>query len=151
MLALGLGFATHPVLAAPEVIIKNRTYKVDAVTAKSLVAQLKRRGPDGFWAYTRWRINWTRDCEVRVRVTYTMPVHSDPKAMPATLRKDWERMITALRLHEEQHGAHGIAAAREIKQAGCKNTRPIVRKYNRADKEFDRRTKHGAKTGVTLG
>ncbi|MEM6409105.1 MAG: DUF922 domain-containing protein, partial [Pseudomonadota bacterium] len=138
LLLLALWWIAAPVLAAPEVVIKDRTYKVDALTIKALIGQLKRRGPNGFWAYTRWRIKWSRDCKVRVRVIYTLPEHTNPDGMPDALRKDWERMMTALRLHEEQHGAHGIAAAREIEQAGCKEVRPIVRKYKRADVELDR-------------
>ncbi|MEM7470278.1 MAG: DUF922 domain-containing protein [Pseudomonadota bacterium] len=148
--AFVLGLLSAPAIAAPELTIREVFYKVDGLNAKDLGAQMKRRGPKNFWAYTRWDIKWSAQCEVEVVVTFTMPKHTNRGALSPTFRANWDRMIAALKLHEKQHGAHGIAAAREIEQAGCKKTRPIVRKYNRADRVFDKRTNHGAKTGVVL-
>ena len=32
--------------------------------------EMRRKGPDGFWAYTRWYIKWSRECSVRLTITY---------------------------------------------------------------------------------
>lgn len=146
LLALGIGSA----LADPDVTEKTKTYSVSATTVDGLKREMKRRGPKGFWAYTTWRVNWTGSCAVRLKINYTMPKHSNPDAMSPELRRQWDAMVAALISHEREHGAHGLAAAREVEAAGCRNTKPIFRKYKKADRALDKRTLHGYKTGVVL-
>lgn len=147
-LALGLGIS--PAFAKPKISVVNKTYAVSGKTAKELTDEMRRKGPNGFWAYTRWDIRWTGSCRVTVKVTYTLPKHRKPSVMPSNIRKSWERMRAALVAHEKLHGAHGVSAAQEIAAAGCKNGNAIIRKYNKADQALDRRTNHGKTQGVVL-
>ncbi len=99
---------------------------------------------------TRWDVRWTSGCDVSVNVVYTIPRHVNPAAMSADLRARFDLMIASLMAHERQHGQHGIAAAKEIRRAGCSGAQKIIRKYVAADRELDRRTRHGRNTGVRL-
>jgi predicted secreted Zn-dependent protease len=87
---------------------------------------------------------------VDLEVTYTLPRHSNLRELPAGIRRDWSKMRAALKAHEEQHGAHGIAAAHEIADADCAEAKAIIRKYNLADLRLDRMTQHGLTQGVRL-
>ena len=51
---------------------------------------------------------------------------------------------------ERLHAAHGVAAAREIHDAGCRNARKIINKWARQDRVLDRTTRHGKTQGVRL-
>ncbi|WP_298295485.1 DUF922 domain-containing protein [uncultured Litoreibacter sp.] len=144
------GLLAAPAFAAPKITEQTKTYPVSATTATGLKAEMERRGPKGFWAYTSWNIRWTAGCAVRVKVVYTLPKHKNPSAMSPAVRKAFDAMLAALVDHEKQHGANGINAAREIDRAGCNGGQRIIRKYNKADRDLDRRTNHGAKTGVIL-
>ncbi|KIN65776.1 hypothetical protein Z945_823 [Sulfitobacter noctilucae] len=143
-------FCGTAALAAPKVTEILKTYAVDATTASALKQQMRARGPKGFWAYTRWDIRWSSACEVRVKVSYTMPKHKNPDAMSPSLRREFDAMVASLMAHERQHGQHGINAAKEIDRANCNGGMKIIRKYNRMDKEYDRRTRHGFTEGVLL-
>ena len=59
-------------------------------------------------------------------------------------------MIAALTRHEQQHGRHGILAAREIEADNCRNAQAKIKKYNAADIAYDKNTNHGIKQGATL-
>ncbi len=137
-------------LAAPQVSETLQTYAVDATTAKGLRQQMKERGPKGYWAYTRWDIRWTGGCRVTVKVAYTMPKHKNPSALSPDMRRRFDAMLANLMAHEKQHGQHGIDAAHEIYRANCNGGMDIIRKYNRMDEAYDRRTKHGQTEGVVL-
>jgi predicted secreted Zn-dependent protease len=120
--SLLLGYLlSGPVLANPTVKTNWGSYTVNGTTAEALLSQMRRKGPNGFWAYTRWYVRWTGSCRVSLEINYTMPRHTNRGGMPANLRQQWDRMIAALKAHEEQHGAHGINAARELVQKRCKN------------------------------
>lgn len=149
-LALALGLSIAPVFAAPKVSETTRTYGVSATSVRGLLNEMNARGPRGYWAYTSWNVRWSGSCAVEVKVTYTLPKHTNPRAMPADLQREWARMLKALTAHERLHGAHGIKAGREIDQARCRNPQAIIRKYNRADLRLDRETRHGRTQGVTL-
>ncbi len=77
-----------------------------------------------------------------------MPKHTRRGAMPAKIRVEWDSMIAALKAHEQQHGAHGINAARELVQKGCRNGDAIVAKWAEQDRIYDRNTGHGRTEGV---
>lgn len=150
---LGLGvclLAGAFAFAEPSVKVIERPYKVDATTTQGLIFQMSTRGPVGFWAFTRTNVAWRGQCDVRVKIRYSMPVHTRPERMPPDVRAEWERMLKALRRHEEKHGAHAINAGREIEQAGCIGGLAILRKWRGQDKALDARTDHGRKEGVFL-
>lgn len=145
-----LGLVAAPAFADPMVRIETETYEVSATTLDGLKAQMREHGPDGFWAQTRWHIKWSNDCAVNLDITFTLPKHSNPDAMPADTRRIWGAMRSALNAHEKQHAAHGMRAAEEISEARCSQAKAIIRKYNRADLRLDRRTEHGRTQGVRL-
>ena len=150
IIGLVAGFVWTPALAAPQITETTKTYNVSETTARGLRSEMRNKGPKGFWGYTRWDIRWTRGCRVSARIVYTLPQHSNPDALPDRTRRAFDRMVANLEAHERLHGRNGINAAHEISRANCKGGAAIIRKYNRADKELDRRTNHGARDGVTL-
>lgn len=148
-LALILG-SGESATAAPRISEVMEYYTVNGTSARALRNEMSRKGPRRFWAYTRWEVRWSAACQVSVRVVYTMPRHENLDALSPQLRRSLIRMFERLEAHERLHGANGINAAREIKDANCRKARKIIRKYNRADRELDRRTDHGRKQGVVL-
>jgi len=138
--------------AAAEITVREAVvyYDVDAVTLSDLRAQMKTRGPRGYWGYARWNVKADRDCDVTLRVTYTLPRHVAPDGMADLDRAKWEAMIAVLEQHERNHGAHGLAAAKEVKAANCVGTWRIIRKWAEQDRIYDRQTDHGRKEGVVL-
>ena len=146
-LALSLG---NPAYSEPKVVTKYVYYTVDSASLPGLRAQMKDRGPRGFWAYARWWVNWNRDCDVTVNITYTLPQHADPSVLSVREREKWDAMMLVMLAHEKQHGSHGISAGQEIVQANCKRPRRIIRKWAEQDRIYDRETEHGRLEGVTL-
>jgi predicted secreted Zn-dependent protease len=136
--------------AKPKIKVVNKTYSVNATTAQDLIQQMDARGPKGFWAYTDWYVKWTGGCDLSVSITYTMPKHKNEAKLDPELRKSWQSFVTALRKHEELHGAHGIQAAQEIEKSKCADGDSVIRKWSEQDKVLDQRTDHGKKDGVVL-
>lgn len=136
--------------AEPSVSESWSYYSVTGSDLPTLRREMAAKGPNGYWAYAEWYVKWSASCRVSVKLTYTMPALSDGSDLSPRDRGKWDSMITALKAHEEQHGAHGLAAGREIEAANCVKPRRIIRKWNQADKRLDRETDHGARTGVTL-
>lgn len=149
-LALALTLGATMVEAKPKVSVVEKTYAVDATTASALVKQMGQRGPNGFWAYTDWYVNWTGSCDLSVKITYTMPKHKNEAKLDPALRENWKTFLAALRKHEEKHGAHGIQAAQEIEQTKCANGDAVIKKWSNQGKLLDKRTDHGKKEGVVL-
>ena len=111
---------------------------------------MKRKGPNGYWAYAKWFVRWTSKCKVIVTLNYTFPEWTNSSTGPQDLQVKWEKMTRALKKHEENHGLHGIKAGREIVANKCRNGRAIIRKWANQDKIYDRNTAHGKKEGVRL-
>lgn len=140
-----------PALAAsPTEKITTTYYDVTGRTADELKKQMAKKGPNGFWAYTRWYVRWSGDCEVELEISYTFPRLADRNRVPLPMRSRWDAMIAKLTAHEEQHGQHGRSAATEILAAQCSNAKTIVRKWAAEDKAYDARTSHGLSEGVKL-
>ncbi len=146
---IGLGIA-GAAAANPVVTETINTYPVSAQTLSGLHQEMRRAGPQGYWGYTRWSVNWSGTCQVRAHVDITLPEHANPAALPAHVRRKFDAMLAALTAHERQHGRHGILAAQEIARSKCRDPHAIIRKYNAIDLEFDRSTRHGGTEGVTL-
>ena len=140
----------HPADAAPKVTKKVTYYSVKATTIDGLRAEMAARGPKGYWGYSDWYVQWSGSCKLSVTISITLPKHARPDTMPADVRRKFDRMLGALRAHEEQHGQHAVLAAQEIESAGCRNGNAILKTYNDADVRFDRRTDHGRRQGVIL-
>ncbi len=145
--------AQQPAETAPEGFsteIRETTYAVAGTTARALRRAMRETGPKGYWAYTRWRVRWSSDCEVRLTISYTFPELADRAAVPLPLRQNWDAMLVALKAHEQRHGDHGRQAAAEILAAGCKGAKAIIRRWSREDGRLDARTRHGRTEGVLL-
>lgn len=141
---------TVPVLSKPSISTNTTYYEVSGQTGAELRRQMGALGPEGYWAYTEWWVEWSRSCQLSVTIDYTMPKLADRNTLPAGLLQKWDIMIAALIAHEEQHGQHGIEAAMEIERKGCNGAYQIIRFWNNQDILFDRETDHGAHQGVTL-
>ena len=136
--------------AKPKVTVSNKTFTVDATTIDGLLTQLHQKGPKGYWAYTDWYVKWTGSCETSVAITYTLPKHKNVDKLDPTVRKKWLGMIDALTKHEQKHGQNAINAAQEIEKTKCANGNAVIKKWNKADIDLDKRTDHGKKEGVVL-
>lgn len=145
-LVAGAGMA----VAEPRITERTKTYSINATTFAGLRNEMNGKGPNGFWAYTAWDIRWTGSCRVTLKLTYTLPKHRNPSSMPDTVRKRFDGMMTALVKHEQQHGAHAKAAAREIERTKCRDGNAILEKLRATDIAFDKRTNHGIRDGATL-
>jgi predicted secreted Zn-dependent protease len=138
-------------LAAPPLErVETAYYDVTGQTADELRRQMSKKGPNGFWAYTRWYVRWSETCRVDLEISFTLPRLSDRNRVPLPLRSRWDSMLEKLIAHEEQHAEHGRAAAREVAAANCKNARAIIKSWAAEDKAYDKRTRHGSTEGVDL-
>lgn len=144
---LGVGSAAAEVKAT----VTTKYYDIKGKSASQLKAQMKRHGPQGFWAYNNWYVRWTGDCKVSLEVDYTFPRWTNRGSAPAGLRDRWDRMIRNLIIHEQGHEQHGRNAAREIDETRCAgDPMEIIDKWANQDKVYDRKTHHGETQGVVL-
>ncbi len=130
-------------------VVKNY-YDVKGNTGYALKQQMKRNGPKGYWAYTTWRVKWTSNCIVNLKITYTYPRLANRETAPKQVVKNWDNMMKYLIAHEEGHGNHGIQAAKQISENKCRNGSKITKRWPTEDKLFDKRTNHGANEGIAL-
>lgn len=103
-------------------------YNITGSTAKELKKNMKLKGPNGYWAYARWYVNWSGNCQVDVTINYTMPRWQNRTSVPKKLQNSWDKMIANLKIHEEVHGSHGIKAANAIVASKCQNAYEIMGK-----------------------
>jgi len=144
-------FLANDALAKPTISTEKIFYEITGSTSSELKAQMKKKGPRGFWARAEWYVRWTDRCKVSVELTYTYPQWTNRKSASKKLQESWDYMMAALREHEEVHGQHGINAAEEIEASKCKgNPRIITNKWAQRDRDFDRETRHGTLEGVVL-
>lgn len=157
-------------------------YDVAGDSAQALRHELNNKGPldhgQRFDAYTWWHVTWkysyvaTKDgCKFTEISTSLDGSIELPRWEPASgasdsLLKEWERYMTALRIHEDGHYAHGVAARDEIQALGesfqiagsCTaiakafNDRAgsVVDRYAAMDLQYDRDTAHGKSQGATF-
>jgi len=107
-------------------------YEVEGQSAEELHRDLIRRGPVletlPVYALTEWEIRWRLDvtrrtrrstrCELQPEVQLTvrtrLPRWAAAGGEGGSLREEWQRFLTALRVHETGHRDIGLEAAREI-------------------------------------
>ena len=127
---------------------------------------------------TEWRLEWR--CEVTpeasgcrcssfattTTITNTLPRWTPPAAASDELKTAWVRFVKALGEHEDGHSRFALEAVadmhKRIKQLGpapdCHQLRRriddlagrVLEEYRQREKEYDRRTQHGAAQGVIL-
>lgn len=145
-----LAVSTLSAFANPTVNTTWGRYSVSSTTAPGLLAELKQKGPNGYWGFTTWHVYWTDRCEVTVNIDYVVPSHTNRTALTPSLRRRWDQMMGALVAHERKHGAHALNAARELVEKSCANGDAIVQKWSDQDALLDQRTGHGQTEGVTF-
>lgn len=150
LLVAAISAAPTGVQADPHIAVIKKYYEISGDTGRALKLMMKENGPKGFWAYTRWYVRWSSNCNVSVRITYTYPRLKDRETVPVALLRQWDRMMVKLVQHEENHGQHGINAAKEIRRKNCKNANAIIRKWDAIGKKYDRQTEHGKNEGIYL-
>lgn len=157
-------------------------YDVAGHSARELRDDLNNKGPldhgKRFDAHTAWRVTWTflyapegNGCKVtKVNAsldgTIELPRWQHRGDASPTLVGKWERYLAALRVHEDGHYAHGVAAEREIDALGqsfritgsCTamakafndEANAIVARYAAMDATYDRDTDHGRSQGAVF-
>jgi len=146
---VGLSFG-QTAWSKPKVTETITYYEISGDTAAELRAQMKTKGPNGYWGYSRWYVRWSGSCKLSVTVDITMPKLKNPENVPAGLVQKFDKMYAALLTHEKNHGQHGISAAEEIEANRCKNGNAIIDKWAAEDVTYDKRTNHGETEGVVL-
>ena len=160
-----------------------RYYDVVGNSASALRAQLDAKRPH--WengekgnAFTKWIVSWNyksepvpdgcvfADLQATVTGTITLPRWTYGPDTPPSLVKKWQIYIAAVRVHEDGHYAHGLAAAQEIVAASksfrasgdcstllsqfMEHVAPLYKKYANADAEYDIQTQHGKTQGAIV-
>ena len=127
---------------------------------------------------TRWDVQWkynhdqvgvtcgVRDVMVAVGIAQNIPRWRGENKSSGPLATRWKKFSEAVKRHEAVHKDHGMKAAAEIESA-LQGLKPasncvdldkaanaagerIIQKYRELDAEYDRRTAHGRKEGVSL-
>lgn len=127
---------------------------------------------------TEWRIDWRFEltpaeggcrCSsftTTTTITNTLPRWRPPAETPEELKSAWIRFIKALGEHEDGHSRLALAAVadlhKRIKALGpapdCDGLRKrindlagrVIEENRQREKDYDRRTQHGATQGVAL-
>lgn len=158
---------------------KTDYYSIIGSTLSELRSQMQQKGPNGFWAFTRYNISYdykTRQSNngcllsgsnIDIETTITMPKWKNILAAPIAMQQDWKIFYDATWLHEQGHKAIGQSMhsrlGREFNQArrqkNCADfTGVLANIYSLADieansknVEYDARTNYGVNEGVVLG
>ena len=149
LIILWPSFALAQGLFASDKVVE-KTYIVTGESIAQLKASMSRRGPNGYWGYTRYNYRWDGRCNMRFEATVTMPKLKSRDMLSADDLAKWDRMRAALLEHEMGHVEIGRAWAGAIKKAKCRSAdvKRIDAEFKGKDADFDRRTQHGRTTGV---
>lgn len=129
---------------------------------------------DGF---TEWKVNWRfrsaregDDCRLiefqpSAIITTTLPRWTPPPEASPEVREAWKRYMIGLVQHETVHGRFAYAAVEDMKKKiaslppmPCEQLKERVNQlangvmddYRQREKDFDKRTNHGATQGARL-
>ena len=158
-------------------------YEVTGTSVPELRASIHTRArlqPDGtsFAGYTRWSLSWRysqlamgaggcapRGVDVELELAVRYPLWTDSANASASLRREWQRYLAALKAHEANHAAIAIKGAnrlaRELKTISAPNCGSVrleaqaraaavlssIREENRL---YDETTRRGATEGASL-
>ena len=129
-------------------------------------------------ASTEWYVQWyagyssgggTCQCvsfTTTTAISITLPRWIAPTNAPAEVRAAWAKYIASLEVHEAGHAELAIAAAAEMhkriekigSESDCNTLKTRVQtecqsvldSFRAQEKDYDRRTRHGATQGATL-
>ena len=153
LLAALIAFFMQASISDASISIKSKTYyyQINGSTTGELKAQMRKKGPNGHWAYAVWFIDWDNEgCDVSVKINYIYPNWTNINKAPNSVQLIWRKMIRALKKHEKNHARNGIMAGRAIHKNKCKNPGSTIHKWSAKDQEYDRNTGHGKTEGVVL-
>ena len=164
---------TMPVRANSPTIVK---YEVFGKSAKELVDFMNTNGPDGHWARTdqRWEYsyNWlanngdvkAKDIAVIRNIIITMPIWRGYLDVSTCLQNSWDTMYQSLDNHEKKHVSLGNPVTERLmialsKVSSQKTGKALERAMNAAadtvfeannkvQEAFDDNTSHGSKDPV---
>jgi predicted secreted Zn-dependent protease len=154
-------------------------YEVGGATVQELRKSMDANTPvSGFDAEAKWWVDWRyqwrtngQQCvldnvQVMLRVETTFPRLTSEDGMSTDVLQKWWNYSARLMAHERTHARHGAMAAEEIDRKLKSFTIPgacsdmedkanaaamaIIKKANKSDEDYDRRTDHGATEGVVL-
>ena len=113
-------FAVPPVVV-PEPVVREHIayYEITGSREEDLVREMSRKGPknpDGkYWAVTDAHVSWSYDVRLQggacvvvkpsvlVSIVITLPSWKPPAGIDAKIVAKWNRMLDALKKHEEEH------------------------------------------------
>jgi len=127
---------------------------------------------------TKWDVQWKlrheqhgvtcgmKEVAVAVGIAQTLPKWRGEAEGAAALKTRWQQFADALKRHEDGHKDHGLAAGKEIEVAlldakpasNCEDlavsansaAKAIVKKYQKLNEDYDRKTDHGRSQGAML-
>ncbi|MDR6935037.1 DUF922 domain-containing protein [Luteibacter sp. 3190] len=176
-------FAVPPVVV-PEPVVREHIayYAITGSREEDLVKEMNRKGPtkpDGrYWAMTDAGVSWSYDVRlaggtcalvkpsVLVTIDITLPSWKPPLGVDATIVAKWNRMLDALKKHENEHAQFSRDTADALtslmrehaSDTTCARLDATLRARGRAildaekkrNAELDARTAHGSSEGVGI-
>lgn len=148
-----LAMLASPAMAQDEVTVDvtYETYTITGTTLDNLKSAMAAEGPNGYWAYTVWYVNWTGDCGLTVAATITLPeLDADAELSDADIA-EFDRMLAALDAHELGHVDFGIGFAEEVQSLDCDlDVAAVQEPWLEQERQYDADTDHGYTQGVYL-
>jgi len=149
--------------ATTNITVTTQTFDIEADDLTGAAAALQSLDE---WGKTRWNVTYDYDATdgvatsvaVTARITVELPRWTTLSKQPRRVQAEWNRMLTALRRHENEHVR--IARERIQQLAGEMSGKPesdlpdiharCLQDLDTLSNAFDQRTDHGEKEGVTL-
>ena len=160
--ALSVSFLSGRVQAASDWFqfhdTKVEYYEIYGSTVEQLRQQMSKKGKEGYFGYTSYRINW-KGAKAEVKITVLMPRWKNQGAS-ASMRKKWFDFWNALALHEQGHVDSVWKYVRQTRSTieenhlsgneANKRWKQCVADINAEFKEYDAETDHGVTQGAVF-
>jgi predicted secreted Zn-dependent protease len=156
MIRFGLSLVVASALAVPaaaQEITENvvyDSYVVDGRTLSDVADDMAANGPQGFWAYTTWYVNWSAECEITIDAAITLPELAEDNDLSAYDEETFANMLEALDAHEQGHVDFARGFAEEVAAVGCDVPEGALDVWLEQERDYDAETNHGETQGVTL-
>lgn len=145
-----LGIPAETLAGSYKITTTYKFYKIQGNSVGELKRQMRIKGPNSYWGYTRPEYKYLGDCHIDMQITYWLPKWLNKQDAPKSMQKKWDHMYQALKQHEEHHATNYVSRLKEIAAANCKKNLRINRKWNKIDRAYDKKTRHGYTEGVRL-
>ncbi|MFK7926928.1 MAG: DUF922 domain-containing protein [Myxococcota bacterium] len=180
----GVGFMdtedTDAVEGALRVHVDEQRYLLSGRTARDLLVDLSHHRPsdERFTGWTRWRLKWRFEPDVRagdcrvaavdvdLSLTTVLPAWEPPVDANPALVTAWDAYIRALEHHESGHSDLAVEAAERIHESlsalpasdSCSALKTLANEVGQAEVRrlriengsFDAHTQHGARQGAVF-